>query len=291
MARIAVVGLGSIGTIFAAHLVASGRHRVIACVRQAVGRISVEGEYGTVEAEPECITSPDQGEPVDYILLATKSQDSAGASNWLKELSGPATRVVVLQNGVDHEYRVGAVCGSRSIVPTVVYANGRKIDAHRIIHLCPGEDLVVPATEDGMAAASIFEGSLLRVRVSKDFLTDSWQKYLANLVANPLTAITNRNVEVVRGGEMQEFALGILREAAQVGRAMGAKLPDDSAERTLAWMARYPGETGTSMLQDRKDGKPLEIEALTGTVIRLGEELHIPTPLNRAIRAILTSLH
>ncbi len=61
---------------------------------------------------------------------------------------------------------------------------------------------------------------------------------------------------------------------------MGAKLPADAAEQTLLWISRYPGETGTSMLQDRKDGKPLEIEALTGTVVRLGEQLQIPTPLN-----------
>jgi 2-dehydropantoate 2-reductase len=56
-------------------------------------------------------------------------------------------------------------------------------------------------------------------------------------------------------------------------------------------MSRYPGDTGTSMLQDRKDGKPMEIEALTGTLVRLGEELHIPTPLNRAVRALLMSIH
>ncbi len=89
---------------------------------------------------------------------------------------------------------------------------------------------------------------------------------------------------------MEQLALGMLREAAQIGRGMGAKLPADAAEETLLWMSRYPGDTGTSMLQDRRDGKPLEIEALTGTVIRLGEELQIATPLNRVIRALLTSI-
>ena len=89
---------------------------------------------------------------------------------------------------------------------------------------------------------------------------------------------------------MEQLALGLLREAAQVGAVMGADLPIDAAEKTLAWMSRYPGDTGTSMLQDRLDGKALEIEALTGTLIRLGEQVQIPTPLNRAIRAILLSL-
>jgi 2-dehydropantoate 2-reductase len=290
MATIAVVGLGSIGSIFTAHLMASGRHRVFSCVRSPVDRLRIEGEYGAIEAKPVCFLKPEDVEPVDFVLLATKTQDTSRAAGWLERLCQPATRLAVLQNGVDHEYRVKPFVPQGEVVPTVVFANGKKIGPHQIRHLCPDDDVVVPDTEDGSAVVSLFEGSLLKVRTSADFVTSSWQKYLANLAANPLTAITNRNIEVVRGGEMEQLALGILREAAEVGRAMGANLPADAAEKTLLWMSRYPGETGTSMLQDRKDGKPLEIEALTGTVIRLGEQLKIPTPLNRAIRAILLSL-
>jgi 2-dehydropantoate 2-reductase len=291
MAAIAIIGLGTIGTIFTAHLVAAGRHKVFSCVRAPADRVRVEGDYGLVEAEPHCIVSLEEAEPVDLVLLATKSQDAVGAANWLKRLCRPGTRVAVLQNGVDHQYRVGPLCGPAEVVPTVVYANGRRLSTRHVRHLCPGEDLLVPPGEAGQLVVSLFEGSLLRVRTSRDFLTDSWQKFLLNLVTNPVTAITNRNIEVLRGGEMEQFALALLREAAQIGRAAGAKLPADAAEETLRWMTRYPGETGTSMLQDRKDGKPLEIEALTGTVIRLGEELHIPTPLNQAVRAILLSIH
>jgi 2-dehydropantoate 2-reductase len=291
MPSIAVVGLGSIGTIFAAHLIAAGRHKVFSCVRSTVDRVRVEGEYGLIEAEPHCIIDPDRAEPVDWVLLATKSQETDGAGEWLGRLCGPQTRVVVLQNGVDQERRVSPFCGQGRAVPTVVYANGRKIAPHCIRHLCPGDDLILRRDEDGHAAAWIFDGSLLRVRTEKDFITASWQKFMANLVANPLTALTNRNIEVVRGGEMEQLALGILCEAAEVGRAAGANLPVDAGERTLTWLARYPGDTGTSMLQDRRDGRPLEIDALTGTVIRLGEEHEIPTPINRAIRALLISIH
>jgi 2-dehydropantoate 2-reductase len=263
---------------------------LISCVRLPVSRLRVEGEYGIVEAEPVCLTDPRKASPCDWVLLATKSQDVPGAAEWLDSLCGLSTRVLVLQNGVDHEHRVSPFSGAAYIVPAVVYANGRKLSSHSIRHLCPGDDLIVPATDDGRAAVALFEGSFLRVRTEPDFVTAAWQKYLANLVANPLTAITNRNIEVVREAEMEHLALGILREAAQVGRAMGAHLADDAAEQTLLWMSRYPGDTGTSMLQDRRDGRSLEIDALTGTVIRLGEELRIPTPLNRAIRAILLSI-
>jgi 2-dehydropantoate 2-reductase len=282
--------LGSIGSIFTAHLIASARHRIFSCVRTPVDCVRVEGDYGLIEAQPQCITDPASIEPVDWVFLATKSQDTAGAAGWLERLCSPGARVAVLQNGVDQERRVRPYCGPSKVLATVVYANGKKLGPHHIRHLCPADDLLVPACEHGQALEALFEGSLLRVRTDPEFVTATWQKFLANLVANPLTALTNRNIEVVRGGEMEQLALGILREAAAIGRARGAKLPSDAAEQTLAWMSRYPGDTGTSMLQDRRDGRPLEIEALTGTVVRLGEELNIATPLNRAIRALLTSI-
>lgn len=291
MQSIAVVGLGSIGTIFSAHLIAAGRHQVISCVRSPADCIRVEGDYGLIEAEPLCATQPASVGAVDWVLLAVKAQDTANASAWLQHLCGPDTRVAVLQNGIDQVNRVAPYCNGSRVVPTVVYANGRKIATHRIRHLCPGDDLIVPESDDGISLTHLFEGSLLRVRTEADFITASWQKYLANLVANPLTALTNRNIEVLRGGEMEQLSLGILREAAQIGRAMGANLPLDAAEQTMRWMSRYPGDTGTSMLQDRRDGRPLELDALTGTVIRLGAQLHIPTPLNCAVRALLTSIY
>jgi 2-dehydropantoate 2-reductase len=258
--------------------------------RSPVDRVRVEGTYGVIEAVPHCITEPFSLGPFDWVLLAVKSQDTPTAAPWLNRLCTGSTRVAVLQNGVDQTRRVSPYCTPAQVVPTVVYANGRKIAAHHIRHLCPGDDLIAPNDDNGRALASLFEGSLLRVRTEADFVTASWQKYLANLVANPLTALTNRNIEVLRGGEMEQLALGILREAAQIGRALGAKLPEDAAEHTMAWMSRYPGDTGTSMLQDRRDGRPLELDALTGTVIRLGVEMHIPTPMNCAIRALLTSM-
>jgi 2-dehydropantoate 2-reductase len=290
MASIAVVGLGSIGTIFAAHLIAGGRHRVVCCVRSRPQRLRVEGTYGCVEADPVCLYESAEAMPVDWVLLATKSQDTPGAAPWLHRLCGPSTRVAVLQNGIDHGDRVGPFCGSARIVPTVVYANGRHLGRQHIRHLCPGDDLIAPCGEDGEALSALFAGSLLRVRTEPDFITASWVKYLANLVANPLTAIANRNLEVLRSPEMKELSLAILREAAEVGCAMGANLPPNAAEDTFEWMSRYPGDTGTSMLQDRRDGRPLEIDALTGTVVRLGVHLHIPTPVNRAICALLSKL-
>src|SRR5277367_6765610 len=105
MGVIAVVGLGSIGSIFTAHLIAGGRHKVYSCVRSKVDRIRVEGDYGVIEAKPLCFTDPESVDPVDVVLLATKSQDTPGAAPWLKRLGRPGAAIAVLQNGVDHEFR------------------------------------------------------------------------------------------------------------------------------------------------------------------------------------------
>jgi 2-dehydropantoate 2-reductase len=290
VASIAVVGLGSIGTIFAAHLQAAGRHRVFSCVRAPVDCLTVDGEYGRVEASPECFLDPAATPEAEWVLLATKAQDTPAAAPWLDRLCRPNTVVAVLQNGIDHEIQAAPFCGPAKVLPTVVYANGKKLAPHHIRHLCPAEDLVVPNNEEGRALTKLFEKTLLRVKVETDFAASRWRKFLANLVANPLTALTGRGIEVVRSGEMEHLALGILHEAVAVGRSSGVVLAEDAPAQTLQWMSRYPGDTGTSMLQDRRDGRALEIGALNGSIVRLGVQLGVPTPLNRAVCALLEAV-
>jgi 2-dehydropantoate 2-reductase len=287
---VAVVGLGSIGTVFAAHLIAAGKHEVMCCVRAPFESLTVEGEYGRIEVEPVCLTDPALAKPVDWLLLATKSQDTASTAPWLDRLCVAETVVVVLQNGVEQEKRVGAISGPATILPSVVFSNARKLARGHIRHLCPERDLLVPASPVGSAFAELFNGTRLIVNPDSGFITSSWQKFLVNVVANPLTAISGRGIEVFRGGAMEELALAILREAAAVGRSCGAKFGPDIAESTLKWMSKYPGDTGTSMLQDRRDGRPLELEALNGTVVRLGRQLGIPTPVNQIICTLLGSM-
>src|SRR6187402_1140624 len=103
--RIALIGPGAIGGSVAAWLAQSAANDVTLCARTPFARLVVETPDGTIEATPHILTDPAQGTPVDWVLIATKTYDAAATAAWFPGLVGPETRVVVLQNGVEHVAR------------------------------------------------------------------------------------------------------------------------------------------------------------------------------------------
>jgi 2-dehydropantoate 2-reductase len=289
---VAVIGLGSIGGVAAGCLVAAGRHDVIACVRQPLTRLTLDGPNGIVELPLRSLTDPAQAKPVDWVLLCTKTHQTAATAPWLKQLCAPSTRVAVLQNGIDHVARVAPLAGGATVLPVIVYYNGERLAADRVrLRQGANQDFVVPNDDAGRAFAQLFEATPLRVDAGDDFVTLAWRKLLLNAVASPVTALTLQRQAVLRRPDIQTLCLAVLDEAIAVGRAEGAKLAADEAARILATLFTFSGELGTSMYFDRLANRPIEIEALTGAIVAAGERHGIPTPLNRALLALLRAVN
>src|SRR3569833_1604345 len=229
---VAVIGLGSIGGIAAACQVAAGRHDVIGCARTPLGGLTLERPGRTVTAPLRVLTNPAEAEPADWVLVVTKTQDTAAAAPWLARLCTPATRVAVLQNGIDHAERVAPLSNGASVVPVIVYYNGERLGADRVRMRVAGEhDLAVPDDAGGRAFAALTQGTPLRVLLEQDFVTLKWRKLLLNAVANPISALTLQRQAVLRRPGIHALCLDVLEETVKVARAAGAALPDDGATR------------------------------------------------------------
>ncbi|ONG43950.1 2-dehydropantoate 2-reductase [Pseudoroseomonas deserti] len=288
---VAVIGLGGIGGSLAAALQAAGRHAVLCCARRPLDRLILDHPEGREEVSPPVATTPEGLSPVDWVALCTKAQDSAAAAPWLRVLCGPATRVAVLQNGIGHAARLGGVVPPERVVPAIVYFNGERLgDGHLRLRRVTECDMAVPDDEAGRGFAALLAGSLVGAHPAPDFVTRAWRKLLINIVANPLTAITRQRQQVLRRDDIRALGLALLEEAVAVGRAEGAELPGDAARAVWALLMTYPAEAGTSMYQDALAGRPLEIEALTGTVVAAAERHGIPVPQNRAMLALLRAV-
>src|SRR6516164_9136914 len=105
MSSITVIGPGAIGGTVAAWLAQDEIHSISICARTPFSRLQIETPQGLLSLAPEIFTSPDQASPADWVLIATKAYDVAGAVQWLPGLIGPHTRVAILQNGVEHLQR------------------------------------------------------------------------------------------------------------------------------------------------------------------------------------------
>lgn len=286
---VVVIGMGAVGMAFAAKLAATGR-RIVACACSPIDEILVTDDSGTFRTQVEWLEHPKDVPSTRWILLATKMHHLATASPWLRRAAHPDSRVLVLQNGVEHRERV-APHTIGCIVPALVYVNAERIGPGRARARFTTRDLVLPnEPQADDVVKGLLSGCGLRVELSDKFLTEAWIKLLTNLAANPITALTGRRVEVLKEPLIEALALRILEEAVEVGRAAGAELGDDQARDTLSWLQALPEGSTSSMLQDRLSGRSLEFDGLTGVVVRLGQEYGIPTPANSGVLALLDAI-
>lgn len=287
--RIAVIGLGSIGGAVAGCLVAAGRHHVVACTREPIERLTLESPAGTAELPLAALTDPAQvAEPADWVMLCTKTHQTAATAPWLSRLCTPATRVAVLQNGIGHVERVAPLANGAAVLPAIVYFNGERLAPDRVrMRQGSEQDIAVTDDEAGRSFASLFAGTPLRVLLSREFATLVWRKLLINAVANPITTLTLQRQAVLRRPDVHELCLKILDEAVAVARAEGVAVADDEPARAMATLFTFSGELGTSMYFDRLAGRRLEVEALTGAIVAAGERHGIATPLNSALLTLL----
>ncbi|MDT0461160.1 2-dehydropantoate 2-reductase [Streptomyces sp. DSM 41527] len=288
-ARIAVIGGGAIGGYTAALARWAGLD-VTLCVRSPLDGLSIESGGTVRPATVRIVTDPAQVGPVDWVLLTTKAQDTAGAEGWLRRLCGRDTAVAVLQNGIGLEERVAPLVprGTR-ILPTVVYISAERTAPGRVLHHVASE-LHVPEGPLADRFAALLDGSELRVHRVPDFTTAAWRKLFTNLAANPITALLQQRTGIFADPEMAALTRDLLREAAVVARAEGADIGEADISRTLELYATAPRDGGSSMLYDRLAGRPLEHEFITGAVVRAGERHGIATPLNRMLLTLLRAV-
>lgn len=289
---VAVVGAGAVGMTIGAAFAAAG-HEVIACSKRAPrdAAISIDDGTGKRRYPVRWLTeppAPHQAAPrADWIVLATKIHQTGGAQPWLDALVAGHTRIIAAQNGVDHRDRLRLIT-SAPVVPALVYYNAERL-APGLVRVRPTErDLVLPDDAVGKDAAAMADQAGIRAFTDPDFVTAAWVKLLTNAAANPITALTGRRVEVLRDPAVVPFALRVLQETAAVGRAEGARLPDDVVHERLTWLQNLQAGSTTSMLQDRGAGLETEHDGLTGAIVRLARRHGIDVPANAALLDMLS---
>lgn len=286
---IAVVGPGAIGCVVGARLAARTSHQVTLCGRRRFESVEVEAPDGRVSAALEPVLHPREARPVHWVVFAVKSHQTVDAAPWLAALVGPGTTVAVLQNGVEHVERLSPFVDRAQLLPVIVQCPATAVAPGRVVQRGPAE-LVVPPSSAGRAFGALLAGTGIAVTVAEDFVSAAWRKLCSNAAAGAITALTGKPVNVTRRPDVAALARGLVEECMAVGRAEGARLPPDLADTLLAaWRSAGP-EATTSMLQDRRAGRPLEHDARNAVVVRIGERHGVPTPLSRAVAALLAAL-
>lgn len=282
--RVAIIGSGAVAGLAASWL----EEPPLLCARTPVDAFTLTGDgrggSETRTVPVHVVAAPEQAQPVDWVLLTVKAQDTPSTLPWLDALVGPETVVVVLQNGVDHVERIQPLVGAAQVLPALVLASAERTGPGAITHYI-GNMLVVPESPAAQRLGELF-GKRVLVKQDPDFRTAAWRKLMVNIGSNPITALTRRRCEVLQLPEIQDLCRALLRETVAVGVAVGAKLDESDVDKVMRTYQSYPDDNGTSMYYDRMAGRPLEHDLLSGAVVRAAAEHQIAVPANLAVWAL-----
>lgn len=288
MAHIAIVGPGAVGGVMAAWLEKTGRHEVTLCARRPLGELQVETPNGNLVARPVVLTAPDQATPVDWVLVATKAYDSPGAAEWLKGLATGGAPVAILQNGVEHRERFADYPPANRLVPVMVDCPAERT-APTVIRQRGTATMVVQDDALGREFVALFAGTPVEAKVTDDLKSEVWRKLCVN-AAGVISGLVMQPAGVMKDAGIGEVSRQIVRECIAVGRAEGAVMDDSLVESVLQRYRLAPPDSINSLHADRLAGRPTEIDARNGVIVRLGRKHGIATPCNQMAFALIEAM-
>ena len=288
--KVAVVGAGGIGSLFGGRLAQAG-HTVWLVHRRPehVAALRADGlRLDDARILVQATTDTREIGPVDLVLVLTKATDTRAAAQTVGPLLGPSTSVVTLQNGLGNYEVLAEAVGAERVVLGMTY-HGASLDAPgRARHTARGATFV---GEPGGGASDRI-AQLARVCTAAGLPTEAvdslwpmvWGKLVINAALNATCALTGANGTDVLASEAARRFVGLVAaEAAAVAERLGIELPyPDAAARVWAH-CEVVGRAKPSMLQDMERGRPSEIDAINGAIVREGARVGLATPFNEAL--------
>ena len=309
--KIAIFGAGAIGGLLGVKLAAAGADVTFIArgphleAMQANGVTLKTGEE-TIVVRPRCISDAAEAGVQDYVVVTLKAHSLPSAAPDIAKMMGPESAVVTGINGVPYWYFYGLegpwrdrrvesvdpggklwdILPPSQAIGSVIYPAAEVI-APGVIEHTDGDRFSLGEPDgsrsprvEALSKAMIAAG--LKAPVRPKIRDEIWVKLWGNLAFNPLSALTLSTLDRLAGrADLREVARSMMVEA----KALGVRFAIDVEKRIDG--AAEVGEHKTSMLQDLERGRPMEIDALLGAVVELGEVVEQPMPVCRTVLALL----
>ena len=313
--KIAIFGAGAIGGMLGVKLAQAGAD-VTFIARgphlEAMRRdgITLVSEGNRVNIKARCTSDPGEAGPQDYVIVTLKAHSLPAAAPQIAKLLGPHTALVMGVNGVPYWYFYGLDSPHRDriissvdpggiiwrtlpparVIGCVVYPAAEVIE-HGVIEHTHGSRFTLgepdgSKSERIQALAKQLIAAGLKAPVRPQIRDELWVKLWGNLSLNPLSALTTSTLDRLAGErDLRDVARTMMREAQAVAEALGVKFGVTLEQRIDG--ALEVGAHKTSMLQDLERGRPMEIDALLGAVVELGDLTRHAMPTCKAILALV----
>lgn len=298
--RIAVVGAGGVGGYYGGrlalkghdvHFVARGAH-LEAMLRDGLRVDSISGDF--VVDPVQATDDPAAIGVVDVVIFGVKTWQLPEAARMARPLVGEATALLPLLNGIDATRELVEVFGDEPVLGGVCRIGAEIVGPGHIAHRAIEPSVTFGELDDRPTARVValrqaFEAAGVHAFIAPDVKAAIWEKFMLICTWSGIGSITRVPIGHWRDSPgMRDIAEASLREIAAVAQAHGVEVPGEAIRTTLGLVDKVaPGGTA-SMQRDVMAGRPSELEAQNGAVVRLGAERGVPTPTHSFIyRALL----
>lgn len=293
--RIAIFGTGGAGGYFGAQLALAGEELIFIARGEHLKAIRSDGlrletPRGQFVIHPAQATDdPAQAGAVDVVLVGVKTWQLRDAANAMRPLLKPETFVVPLQNGVEAAAQLAEVLGESRLLGGLCGTISRVVGPGRILSL--GETNFIKfgemdnsQTERARRLLEAFHRAGVRAEIPSDIQVALWEKFIFVAPYGGVGAVTRAPAGVIRSlPETRQMVERGMLEILEVARARRVSLRDGIVKRTMALLDALDPSSTTSLQRDIAQGRPSELNAWNGAVVRLGQEAGVATPLNEFI--------
>lgn len=235
--------------------------------------------------------------PVGVVLFCVKSYDTEAAARQIASALTPDTVVISLQNGIDNEEKLQQLLPRITIYGGAAYVSARITAPGEITETGGLQRIVMgpirgPIDRQATQVHSAFVNAGIRTELRQDIRTELWKKYIFITAMGSMTAVTRMNHgEMLASKDTMDLVFTAMEEAGDIAAAKGVAVEPLNRQKVIEGLQRFDRNTRSSMYYDLAAGKPLELEALNGTIVRMGKELGIPTPVHEMIYSSLLPHH
>ncbi|MCL1975585.1 MAG: 2-dehydropantoate 2-reductase [Firmicutes bacterium] len=312
--EILIMGAGAMGCIFGGALSLGGhavtyydvdQNKVDLLNREGFVITETDGTQKTYIAK--AINLIEDAPAPELVLMLVKSYNTAQAAREVSLVKKAKTQVLSLQNGFGHISIIAQYIDKKQIFPGVTYQAACETKPGQIFHSGNGLTTIAPLIENSrsrnknssrllknslakaMELAYILNNCYIPAAASIDIKPIRWQKLIVNSAINPLSAIYKlQNGELPKKPEIARDMMSLVMEGVTVAQKDGAHLNYGEMWASVLETCRATAQNYSSMLADVEKGRMTEIESINGSIMRLGEQYGIDTPLNaRMVRSVV----
>ena len=287
--KVTLIGLGAMGVFFAPRISEKlGANFRILANGARKERLEQKGvTVNGINYRFPIITPDVEGDPADLVIIAVKGYDLPQAIEDIKNQVGPDTIILSVLNGVESEKQVAAVYGWEHMLysymrVSIVMKDG-KTDFNPelgVIRFGDAKNDPENLSENVLACKELFDACNIKNKVDDDMLKGIWFKFMCNVAENMTCAMFGVPFGAFqKSDDANYFRNAAMWEVIKIANKLGVEIGQEEIDRQNHTLGRIPYENMPSTLQDLKNGKHTEVDMFAGTVVRLGKELGVETPI------------